>query len=240
MLEWIADLRLGRARHPDPARDRAGHRQHHLYLHPGGRLPEAQRQKARILGWVSPWAPASCCCSPGLGDASHRAAVHRAGEAISGRDLILLLGGLFLIGKSAHEIHATLEGPPNRCERRRIRLHQHPDPDRHSRHRLQPDSVITAVGMADHVPVMVLAIMIAVFIMMFAAKAIGDFVDNHPTIKMLALSFLTLVGFALMAEGMDLHIPKGYIYFAMAFSLTVEMINIRLRSHHDREKLKQE
>lgn len=95
------------------------------------------------------------------------------------------------------------------------------------------DSVITAVGMADHVPVMVLAIMIAVFIMMFAAKSIGDFVDAHPTIKMLALSFLTLVGFALMAEGMDLHIPKGYIYFAMAFSLVVEMINIRLRSHHD-------
>ena len=75
--------------------------------------------------------------------------------------------------------------------------------------------------------------MIAVFIMMFAAKAIGDFVDNHPTIKMLALSFLTLVGFALMAEGMDLHIPKGYIYFAMAFSLVVEMINIRLRKHSE-------
>ncbi len=95
------------------------------------------------------------------------------------------------------------------------------------------DSVITAVGMADHVPVMVLAIMIAVFIMMFAAKSIGDFVDDHPTIKMLALSFLTLVGFALMAEGMDLHIPKGYIYFAMAFSLVVEMINIRLRKHSE-------
>jgi hypothetical protein len=149
-------------------------------------------------------------------------------------------GGLF-IGKSAHEIHADPGGAAEPgVVSKTVRLHQHPDPDRHSRHRLQPDSVITAVGMADHVPVMVLAIMIAVFIMMFAAKAIGDFVDNHPTIKMLALSFLTLVGFALMAEGMDLHIPKGYIYFAMAFSLTVEMINIRLRSHHDREKLKQE
>ena len=91
------------------------------------------------------------------------------------------------------------------------------------------DSVITAVGMASHVPVMILAIVIAVGVMMFAAKAIGDFVDNHPTIKMLALSFLILVGVALIAEGFDLHIPKGYIYFAMAFSLAVEMLNIRLR-----------
>ena len=98
------------------------------------------------------------------------------------------------------------------------------------------DSVITAVGMADHVPVMVLAIVIAVGVMMFAAKAIGDFVDAHPTIKMLALSFLILVGVALMAEGLDLHIPKGYIYFAMAFSLVVEMINIRLRGHQERAK----
>ncbi|WP_413787459.1 TerC family protein, partial [Salmonella enterica] len=98
------------------------------------------------------------------------------------------------------------------------------------------DSVITAVGMADHVPVMVLAIIIAVGVMMFAAKAIGDFVDTHPTIKMLALSFLILVGVALMAEGLDLHIPKGYIYFAMAFSLVVEMINIRLRDHQERAK----
>ena len=91
------------------------------------------------------------------------------------------------------------------------------------------DSVITAVGMASHVPVMILAIVIAIGVMMFAAKAIGDFVDNHPTIKMLALSFLILVGVALIAEGFDLHIPKGYIYFAMAFSLAVEMLNIRLR-----------
>lgn len=203
-----------------------------------GRLPEAQRQKARILGL-------------GLGLAMGTrillllslAWVMRLteplftvlGEAISGRDLILLLGGLFLIGKSTHEIHATLEGAA--------------EPENVGKATsgfistliqiaildivFSLDSVITAVGMADHVPVMVLAIMIAVFIMMFAAKSIGDFVDAHPTIKMLALSFLTLVGFALMAEGMDLHIPKGYIYFAMAFSVAVEMINIRMRSHHD-------
>ena len=92
------------------------------------------------------------------------------------------------------------------------------------------DSVITAVGMADHVPVMVLAIVIAVLVMMMSAKAIGDFVDRHPSIKMLALSFLVLVGVALIGEGFDMHIPKGYIYFAMAFSLSVEMLNLRMRA----------
>ena len=91
------------------------------------------------------------------------------------------------------------------------------------------DSVITAVGMARDVPVMVLAIVIAVGVMMFSAKAIGEFVDRHPSVKMLALSFLILVGVALIGEGLEMHIPKGYIYFAMAFSVTVEMINIRMR-----------
>jgi predicted tellurium resistance membrane protein TerC len=91
------------------------------------------------------------------------------------------------------------------------------------------DSVITAVGLADDVAVMILAIMIAVGVMMFAAGAIGRFVDGHPTIKMLALSFLVLIGIALIGEGVDLHIPKGYIYFAMAFSVLVEMLNIRIR-----------
>ena len=91
------------------------------------------------------------------------------------------------------------------------------------------DSVITAVGMVDEVPVMVAAIVIAVLVMMFAAKPIGDFVDRHPTIKMLALSFLIMVGMALVAEGFDFHVPKGYIYFAMAFSVAVEMLNLRLR-----------
>lgn len=201
-----------------------------------GRLPEAQRQKARILGLGLAMGTRillllSLAWVMRLTDPLFTV----LGEAISGRDLILLLGGLFLIGKSAHEIHVTMEGAA--------------EPESVSKAAsgfistliqiaildivFSLDSVITAVGMADHVPVMVLAIMIAVFIMMFAAKSIGDFVDAHPTIKMLALSFLTLVGFALMAEGMDLHIPKGYIYFAMAFSLVVEMINIHLRSHHD-------
>jgi len=189
-----------------------------------GRLPEAQRQKARILGLgLAMGTRILLLLSLAWVMRLTEPLFTVLGEAISGRDLILLLGGLFLIGKSAHSgfISTLIQ----------IAILDIV---------FSLDSVITAVGMADHVPVMVLAIMIAVFIMMFAAKAIGDFVDNHPTIKMLALSFLTLVGFALMAEGMDLHIPKGYIYFAMAFSLTVEMINIRLRSHHDREKLKQE
>ncbi|MFM5687814.1 TerC family protein, partial [Aeromonas caviae] len=180
-----------------------------------GRLPEAQRQKARILGLGLAMGTRillllSLAWVMRLTDPLFTV----LDEAISGRDLILLPGGLFLICKSAHEIHVTLEGAA--------------EPESVSKAAsgfistliqiaildivFSLDSVITAVGMADHVPVMVLAIMIAVFIMMFAAKSIGDFVDSHPTIKMLALSFLTLVGFALMAEGMDLHIPKGYIY----------------------------
>jgi len=91
------------------------------------------------------------------------------------------------------------------------------------------DSVITAVGLAEHIPVMILAIVIAVIIMMISAKMIGDFVDGHPTIKILALSFLILVGVSLLGEGFDLHIPKGYIYFAMAFSVSVEMLNLKVR-----------
>ena len=153
-------------------------------------------------------------------------------EAISGRDLILIIGGLFLLAKSTHEIHGSLEGDEGESSAKTGAAHgfmatlvQIAILDIV----FSLDSVITAVGMASHVPVMVLAIMIAVGVMMFAAKAIGDFVDTHPTIKMLALSFLILVGVALIAEGFDLHIPKGYIYFAMAFSLGVEMLNIRLR-----------
>ena len=207
-----------------------------------GRLPEAQRQKARILGLgLAMGTRILLLLSLAWVMRLTEPLFTVLGEAISGRDLILLVGGLFLIAKSTHEIHQSLEGAAeeagvvSKTAGFLSTLVQIAILDII----FSLDSVITAVGMADHVPVMVLAIMIAVGVMMFAAKAIGDFVDTHPTIKMLALSFLTLVGFALMAEGMDLHIPKGYIYFAMAFSLTVEMINIRLRSHHDREKLEQ-
>ena len=152
-------------------------------------------------------------------------------QEISGRDLILIFGGLFLLWKSVHEIHASLEGT---------------EEERQAGGAVASfgsvlvqiavidivfslDSVITAVGLADEVIVMVIAIMLSVAVMMFAAKPIGEFVDRHPTVKMLALSFLVLVGVTLIAEGFDTHVPKGYIYFAMAFSVAVEMINIRLR-----------
>ena len=149
---------------------------------------------------------------------------------ISGRDIILLAGGLFLLAKSTHEIHQSLEGQPESGKRKLAGsfasiLIQIAVLDIV----FSLDSVITAVGLADHIPVMVLAIVIAVGVMMLSARIIGDFVDGHPTIKMLALSFLLLVGFSLMGEGLDLHIPKGYIYFAMAFSLGVEILNLKVR-----------
>jgi predicted tellurium resistance membrane protein TerC len=152
------------------------------------------------------------------------------GKEISGRDLILLLGGLFLIAKSTHEIHDKLEGP-----------------DRHGGTKAAAsfgavlvqialldivfslDSVITAVGMAEHVGVMIIAVVLAVAVMLFSAAPISNFVERHPTVKMLALSFLLLIGMSLIGEGLDQHIPKGYIYFAMGFSIFVEMINLRVR-----------
>ena len=204
-----------------------------------GRLPEAQRQKARILGLgLAMGTRILLLLSLAWVMRLTEPLFTVLGEAISGRALILLVGGLFLIAKSTHEIHQSLEGAAeeagvvSKTAGFLSTLVQIAILDII----FSLDSVITAVGMADHVPVMVLAIIIAVGVMMFAAKAIGDFVDTHPTIKMLALSFLILVGVALMAEGLDLHIPKGYIYFAMAFSLVVEMINIRLRGHQERAK----
>jgi predicted tellurium resistance membrane protein TerC len=149
---------------------------------------------------------------------------------ISGRDLVLLVGGLFLIWKSVHEIHQKLEGEEG-----------------HSSARVRAafwsvivqimlldivfslDSVITAVGMVDHIEIMVGAVIIAAVVMVFTATPLGNFVERHPTIKMLALSFLLLIGFTLIVEGLHQHIPKGYIYFAMGFSVFVEMLNLRLR-----------
>ncbi len=150
--------------------------------------------------------------------------------AISGRDLILLIGGLFLIYKSTTEIHHKLEGDAEDVSVRKV----------HSFAStivqilildivFSLDSVITAVGMANHIEVMIAAVMIAVVIMMISASAISDFVNNHPTVKMLALSFLLLIGVSLIAEGLEQHIPKGYIYFAMAFSVLVEMLNLRTK-----------
>ena len=156
------------------------------------------------------------------------------GKDVSGRDLILIGGGLFLLWKSVHEIHNALEG----------------EEENHGSTAAAAtatfgaviaqiavidivfslDSVITAVGMVDEVSIMVIAIVIAVGVMLFAAGPIGKFVDDHPTIKMLALAFLILVGVALIGEGWGFHIPKGYIYFAMAFSVAVEMLNLRMRA----------
>ncbi|MEX2030025.1 MAG: TerC family protein [Anaerolineales bacterium] len=196
-----------------------------------GKLPQAQQHRARTLGlglamflrigllfaisWITRLtAPLFTVLS----------------QEISGRDLILLAGGLFLIAKSTQEIHAKLEGAEG-----------------HASARVKPsfagvivqillldlvfslDSVITAVGMTDMLGVMVAAVVVAVLCMMAFAAPISRFVELHPTIKMLALSFLLLIGVALIAEGFDRHIPKGYIYFAMAFSVFVEMLNLRLR-----------
>ena len=156
------------------------------------------------------------------------------GQAISGRDLILIGGGLFLLWKSVHEIHASLEGEADVADGGAGAVAK----ASFSSVLVQIaiidivfslDSVITAVGLADQVMVMVIAIVAAVAVMMFAAKPIGDFVDAHPTIKILALAFLVLVGATLIAEGLGTNVPKGYIYFAMAFSFAVEMINIRMR-----------
>jgi predicted tellurium resistance membrane protein TerC len=153
------------------------------------------------------------------------------GQAISGRDLILLLGGLFLIGKSTMEIHHKLEGeagvesarvyPSFRSVVVQIMLLDIV---------FSLDSVITAVGMVDTLWVMVTAVIIAVAVMVAFAEPVSAFVERHPTIKILALSFLLLIGTALIAEGLDLHIPKGYIYFAMAFSVMVEMLNLRMKA----------
>ena len=161
---------------------------------------------------------------------------------ISGRDLILLAGGLFLIAKSTHEIHDKLEGEEGEDSGRtaasfagviiQILILDVV---------FSLDSVITAVGMAEHVSIMMAAVIIAVIVMLVSSRSIGEFVEQHPTVKMLALSFLLLIGVSLLGEGLDQHIPKGYIYFAMGFSVFVEMINLRVRAKsapvHLRQKL---
>jgi predicted tellurium resistance membrane protein TerC len=161
-------------------------------------------------------------------------------RAISGRDLILLVGGLFLLAKSTHEIHNKLEGEEGHGSRKTVSsftavLVQIAILDIV----FSLDSVITAVGMAEHISVMILAVVVAVGVMMFSAGPISDFVERHPTVKMLALAFLILIGVSLIAEGFHQHIPKGYIYFAMAFSVFVELINLRVRAKAEPVKLHQ-
>jgi predicted tellurium resistance membrane protein TerC len=207
-----------------------------------GRLPEHQRQRARILGLAFAMLTRiglllSLAWIMTLTEPLF--SIPFFGRDVSGRDLILIGGGLFLMWKSVHEIHGSLEGGE----------------DEHAANAVRAgfaaiivqiaiidivfslDSVITAVGMVDEVAIMVIAIVAAVGVMMFAAKPIGDFVDRHPTVKMLALSFLILIGVALVAEGGGYHIPKGYIYFAMAFSVVVEMLNLRMRARREAVRL---
>ncbi|MBT9596711.1 MAG: TerC family protein [Vitreoscilla sp.] len=204
-----------------------------------GRLPPEQRERARRLGlgfamvtrvllllslsWV-------------MGLTSDLFNVF--GQGISGRDIVLLLGGLFLLYKASHEIFVEVEARDER----------NPDesatPSEAARKGMfwgvigqiavidivfSLDSVITAVGMVDQIGVMIAAVMAAVGVMLVAAKSIGDFVDSHPSVKVLALAFLVMVGMALTAEAFDMHVPKGYIYASMAFSLAVEALNIRSR-----------
>lgn len=198
-----------------------------------GRLPEHQRQRARIQGLALAMITRILLLLSLAWVMRLTSPLFTVlAQEISGRDLILLGGGLFLLYKSTQEIWENMEGPqleeshaPKAVRSYAAVLGQIAIVDII----FSLDSVITAVGMAKHVPVMVLAIIIAVGVMMLSAKSIGEFVDRHPSVKMLALSFLILVGVALIGEGLDMHIPKGYIYFAMAFSVTVEMINIRVR-----------
>ncbi len=197
------------------------------------RLPEKQRAFARNLGLTLAMVMRlgllfSIAWVMGLTDALFSL----LGEEISGRDIILIVGGLFLLAKSTHEIHNSLEGVEG----------GHGSVAAASLGAVlvqialldivfSLDSVITAVGLVDHISIMAIAIVIAVGVMLLSAASINDFVEKHPTIKMLALSFLILVGVTLIAEGLDFHVPKGYIYFAMAFSVAVEMLNIRVRAN---------
>jgi len=196
-----------------------------------GRLPEKQRHFARNTGLLLAMATRIALLFSVVWVVSLQDPWFSIlSLTVSGRDLILIGGGLFLIAKATHEIHASLEGSKEKSIIQKTMnlgtvLFQIAVLDII----FSLDSVITAVGLAKHISIMAIAIIISVMIMLFAAKAISNFVDNHPTIKMLALSFLIMVGFTLIAEGFDVHVPKGYIYFSMLFSLSVEMLNLRLR-----------
>ena len=206
-----------------------------------GKLPPDQREKARRLGLgLAMFVRILLLLSIAWVVKLTAPLFTVLNQEISGRDLILLLGGLFLLGKSTHEMHSQLEGEEG-----------------HSSARVAAsftsviiqillldiifslDSVITAVGMADDIAVMIIAVIVAVGFMLVFSGSVSRFVDKHPTVKMLALSFLLLIGVSLVAESLEFHIPKGYIYFAMAFSVFVEMINLRIRAKADPVQLHQ-
>ncbi len=196
-----------------------------------GKLPKENQEKARRIGLMAAMGMRILLLMSIAWIVRLTAPLFSLGShPVSGRDLILIIGGLFLLFKATREIHDKLEGEEG-----------------HVKARVAPtmvavitqimlldivfslDSVITAVGMADDLAIMVTAVVVAVGIMMFAARPVSEFVDAHPTVKVLALSFLLLIGCSLIAEGFGVHIPKGYIYFAMGFSVFVEMINLRAK-----------
>jgi len=193
------------------------------------RLPATQRQRARVLGLGAAMiSRILLLLSIGAMMRLVQPLFSIVGREFSGRDLILFIGGLFLLYKATREIHEMVEGDSD--HERAVAA------SKFGQVILQImvldivfslDSVITAVGMADHLAVMVTAVVLAVLVMMWAATPIADFVQLHPTVKMLALSFLMLVGVTLVADGLGFHVPKAYIYFAIAFSLLVEMLNLR-------------
>ena len=196
-----------------------------------GRLPANQQKRARRLGLLLAMVTrVLLLLSLSWIMSLNNELFSIAGKGISGRDLVLLIGGLFLLYKATTEIHDKLEGGEEHKKTLKVLSF--------SGVIIQIllldivfslDSVITAVGMADHVTVMIIAVMLAVLIMLFAAEGISGFVENHPTVKMLALAFLVMIGVSLIVEGWGGHIEKGYIYFAMGFSVLVEMLNLRLR-----------
>ena len=202
-----------------------------------GRLPDTQRHRARTLGLALAMVSRLVLLLSITWVMRLTEPIFTLfSNAISGRDLILIVGGLFLLGKSTHEIHNSLEGHGKDAQQTKAAgfagiLIQIAIIDIV----FSLDSVITAVGLARHVQVMIIAVVISVLVMMASARALGAFVDRHPTIKMLALSFLILIGFTLLGEGLELHIPKGYVYFAMAFSVAVEMLNLRMRAKREAE-----
>ncbi|TMR12319.1 TerC family protein [Nonomuraea turkmeniaca] len=203
-----------------------------------GKLPPEQRDRARVLGLAAALI-SRLLLLLGLSWVVRLTEPLFAviGHEISGRDLILLLGGLFLLAKSVTEIGHSMDAPSGKDGKKAAAVS-------FTSVILQImvldvvfslDSVITAVGMVDELGVMIAAVVVAVLVMLFASGPISRFVDQHPSIKMLALAFLVLIGVVLIAEGLDQHIPKGYIYFAMAFSVVVELLNIRMRRRHSKQ-----
>jgi predicted tellurium resistance membrane protein TerC len=197
-----------------------------------GRLPEAQRARARTVGLGAAMGTRILLLAS-LAWLAHltQTLFSVAGHAITARDLVLISGGLFLLAKATFEIHHNLEGEEEHGTARKVAsfgavIAQIMVLDVI----FSLDSVITAIGMADQLAVMIAAVVIAVLVMMVAAGSISRFVESHPTVKMLALSFLLLVGMSLVADGFGQHISKGYIYFAMGFSVFVEMLNLKIRA----------